>query len=301
MDYLELTNRAVEEAGVELDPLTAPTFASPPGAKMYSRFKKWVADSWVEIQTDSKETFFSNAVVVKPLRPRVRFFSGYASTAIAPKQYVDSAENVISISAEGFSLGGDWLATTKKGFLDLVPQADYSKLDSNTLYTEDTLAPNPNTFKISQFPAYAVAEIDPGLMSLTKHPITLLIDGTEFVIPYIEWKEWMHAMNKEYGTPLVYTFSPDGFLQFYPHLAQDAVLTAVGNTKAQVLVDHADYPLGLSDHIQPAIYWKAVMKYCNYEKDRTLWSTANREYMRYMIMLDRDSSTLPRFEDCRYG
>ena len=56
MDYLELTNRAVEEAGVELDPLTVPTFASPPGAKMYSRFKKWVADSWVEIQTDSKET-----------------------------------------------------------------------------------------------------------------------------------------------------------------------------------------------------------------------------------------------------
>lgn len=301
MDYLELTNRAVEEAGVELDPLTAPTFASPPGAKMYSRFKKWVADSWVEIQTDSKETFFSNAVVVKPLRPRVRIFSGYASTGVAPKQYIDASDNVLEVSSEGFALGGDWAATTKKAFLDLVPLTDYSALNANSLWTEDTLDINPNTFRISPFPAYAVTELDSTLMSLTKQPITLLIDGTEFTVPFLEWKEWMHATNKVYGTPQIYTFSPDGFLQFYPHLGDDAILTAVGNTRAQVLSSYSDYPLGLADHIQPAIYWKAVMKYCNYEKDRTLWSTANREYMRYMIMLDRDSSTLPRFEDSRYG
>lgn len=45
MNYLELVNLAIQEAGVDLDDLTSSTFANPSQTKMYTRFKSWVAQA----------------------------------------------------------------------------------------------------------------------------------------------------------------------------------------------------------------------------------------------------------------
>lgn len=49
--YLELVNKAIVESGVDLDQLTAGTFASPPDP-YHVKFKNWVNDAWKEIQLE---------------------------------------------------------------------------------------------------------------------------------------------------------------------------------------------------------------------------------------------------------
>lgn len=302
MDYLGLVNKAIDEAGPELDPLTISTFASPPGAKMYSRFKTWVTDSWEELQNfKGKESFFSNAVVVTSLRPRVRVFDLEATTAVHGKQYYDADNNIIEVVAEGPALTGDKGLGTYKGFLDIAPLDNYENASLDSLWIEDTLDPNPNTFKISGFPGYKITEIDPTIKALASKPVTLKIGNKEHMVEPIEWKHWMPYVKGEYGVPRLYTMSPDGYLYFYPHLAENAVFMGFGTLKPQKLLQHDDVPVNLSDEHHMAIVWAAVMKYANYERDSRLWSTANKEFAEYFMAMQRDAGLLPRWQDSQYG
>lgn len=303
MIYLDLVNKAVEEAGVELDPLTQASFASPPGAKMYSRFKTWVADSWKELQSfKGKEAFYGNAVVVTSLRPRVRVFNLEATTAVAGKQYYDADNQVIEVVAEGPAVSGDKSLGTYSGFLDLLPlEESYDTVSLGTTWTEDTVAVDKNVFTISGFPGYAISEIDSNIKGLSSKPLTLKIGNQEHLVTFIEWKHWMHEFHAEYGVPRLYTMSPDGYLYFYPHLAQNATVMGYGTLKPQMLNAYSDTPTKLPDDYHMAIVWAAVMKYANYERDGRLWSTANKEYAEYFTAIKRDAGLLPRFQDSVYG
>jgi hypothetical protein len=301
MNYLELVNEAAKEAGVELDALTQANFANPPGSKMYSRFKTWIADAWRELQTKGKESYFSSAVVVTSLRPRVRVYNLEATTTVTGKQYINADGDVLSIVAEGPYVSGDKLAGTYTGFLDIAADSDFSVLELGTEWTEDTLDPNPNTFKIGGFVGYSIAEIDSTLQTLTSKPIILKIDGQEFPVNFIEWKSWMNELKGEYGVPRLYTTSPDGYLYFYPNLGNDATFLAYGNQRPQTLSAYSDIPTRLPESQHRALVWSAVMKYANYERDSRLWSTANREYGEYSTMINRDAGMIPRFQDSQYG
>lgn len=60
MNYLELVNTAIRESGVDLDELTAGTFASP-SDRMHVRFKDWVARGWKELQLERDEWLWTGA------------------------------------------------------------------------------------------------------------------------------------------------------------------------------------------------------------------------------------------------
>jgi len=301
MNYLELVNEAVKEAGVELDPLTAADFASPSGAKMYDRFKSWVALAWQDIQTDNKEWFFSNVAVVNNLRPRIRVKSAlYPSGAgFAGKQFYNG-NVLIEIVDDGHFITGDNSLGTGELFLDINPTQDLSKVMSNMEFVEDTLDPNPASFRISVGPGYAVTEIDDRIDAIVKKDVTLLISNTEFPIKYVPWKNWHFDLKNEYGRPRQYTVSPEGFLHFYPNLKDNAVISAYANLLPQILTAYSDTPRGLAPKFHQAIYWKAVASYANYDKDNGLWQQANRNYMKMMTYMDRDLSTAPRFAESLY-
>lgn len=243
MNYLELVNKALDEAGQSLDPLTSTNFANPSGSKMYLRFKSWVAEAWEEIQTESKDAFFSSAVVVTSLRPRIRVYDLFAVTAIGGKSYYDTSNNLIEVVASKPAISGDATLGTYSGFLDIVPaDGDYDKLEVGSLWTEDTLDPTPNTFKLSSFVGYGIDELDSRIQTLTNLPIILKVDNQEHTVQCTSWKEWRHPLKGEYGIPTLYTIGPDGYLYFYPNLAEDATLIAYGNTKPQLLALYSDTP-----------------------------------------------------------
>jgi hypothetical protein len=301
MNYLELVNEATKEAGVELDALTQANFASPPGSKMYSRFKTWISDTWRELQTKGKESYFSSAVVVTSLRPRVRVYNLAATTTVIGKQYYNATDDVISVIAEGPSVSGDKLLGSYTGFLDIGADTDFSVLELGSDWIEDTLDINPNSFKVGGFVGYSIAELDSTLQALTSKPIILRIEGQDFTVQFVEWKSWMNELKGEYGTPRLYTTSPDGYLYFYPNLGFDTTLLAYGNQKPQTLFAYSDVPTRLPESQHRAIVLGAVMKYANYERDSRLWSTANREFGEYSTMINRDAGMIPRFQDSQYG
>lgn len=302
MNYLELVNKGIEESGVALDPLTSIDFDSPQGSKMYTRFKTWVADSWKELQTDGKESFFSSAVVVASLRPRIRVFNLFALTAIAGKQYFDGNGNVIEVAAVGPHMSGDATLGTYKGFLDIVNLGgEWDALDLGTVWTEDTLDPDPNVFTLNSFVGYSIAEIDPTIQTLTTQPIILKIDGAENEVIHTPWKAWRHPLKNEYGVPTLYTMGPDGYLYFYPNLSEDATLVAFGNTIPQVLTQSTDVPAGLLPAYHDIIYWGAVRKYANYEGLTKLWKSADAAYNGFSIKLSRDAGLMPSWQASVYG
>jgi hypothetical protein len=301
MNYLELVNSAVEEAGVELDLLTQVNFNAPAGSKMYTRFKKWVADAWKEIQTDNKESFFTNVAVTTQLRPRIRIYDGFSTTTFSGAQYFDAAGNIVNILADSPIHTGDATLSTYRGFLDIEELDDYSTLVPGTLFTEDTMAPNPRTFKLANFGAYAPTELDPNIISVVNKPILMYLDGAQHEISFIAWKDWMHTFSREYGLPKLYTLNPDGYLYLYPNLAEPLTVSLYGNARPQVLSSYSDLPTGLREDLHLLIVWKAVIKYANFEGDGKLWKTADREYNRYNLIMDRDAGMIARFADSVYG
>lgn len=301
MNYLELVNEAVKEAGVELDPLTSADFANPNGSKMYDRFKSWVSLAWQDIQADNKEWFFSNVAVVSTLRPRIRIKSALdsAGAGFAGKQYFNG-DIILPVVDEGYFITGDSTLGTGELFLDVAEDLDLSVVMTNMEFVEDTLAPDPQSFRISVGPGYEVSEIDLRIDALVKKDVNLLIDGSEFPIKYVPWKNWHFDLKNEYGRPRQYTVSPEGFVHFYPNLKDNAVISAYANLLPQVLTAYSDTPRGLAPKFHQAIYWKAVASYANYDKDNGLWQQANRNYMKMMTYMDRDLSVAPRFAESVY-
>ena len=302
MNYLELVNKALDEAGQSLDPLTSTTFANPTGSKMYLRFKSWVAEAWSELQTDNKEAFFTNTLVVTPVCPRVRVYNLYAVDSVVGKQYYSANGGLMTIVAQSDAISGDPLLSSYNGFLDIEPLGgDYELLELGGEWTEDTLDPNPSTFNLSSFVGYKETELTSGVQTLTKLPIILKIDTAEHTVCHLEWKDWNHTLKNEYGVPRLYTMGPDGHLYFYPNLAEDATLIAYGNRVPEILSLYSNTPTGLIPAYHPIIYWGAVLKYANYDRDGKLWKTANVEYGKYYVKLCRDAGMLPRMQDSVYG
>lgn len=82
--YLELVNDAIDESGVDLDPLTSSTFASPPNKKMYERIKKWVNDAWLELCIDRDDWEFKVANATVFLYPAIYVEKFYSTNGGLP-------------------------------------------------------------------------------------------------------------------------------------------------------------------------------------------------------------------------
>lgn len=302
MDNLTLVNNALKESGVTLQPLTSANFDAASGSAMYARFKSWVQQAWKDIQMDNTQWFFTTTPIVGTLYPRIRVKS--AKTAIGQsienKQYFSSAEDIINVTSAGPFLSGDLATGTGEMFLNVEDITESTSYLAGTYFEEDTLAVDKNHFELSIGPGYLPSELDSRVDDIARQDLTLIIDGSEVQVPYIQWDNWQHHYKQEYGTPACFTISPDGFLQFYPHLGKQATIAVFCNLAPQVLVGYNETPRGLATKYHDVIYWKAVMYYANYESLPAVWKYGNDNYKRYMTFMDRDLAQEPKFEESRY-
>lgn len=77
--YLELTNNSIQEAGVSLASLTAGNFATTTDP-LAIRFKKWVKDSYRELQQAREDWFWRKAEGVRAISPRIEFYKGFTTS-----------------------------------------------------------------------------------------------------------------------------------------------------------------------------------------------------------------------------
>lgn len=88
MNYLDLVNFAIEESGLELDLLDPDTWDSyQSGRRVYPRLKRYVRQSWKNIQLSRNQWEFNSAKVTQLVFPRF-VINQYSSVPVPGDRYV---------------------------------------------------------------------------------------------------------------------------------------------------------------------------------------------------------------------
>lgn len=98
MRYIDLVNFAIEESGLELDLLDEETWDSPvSGRRVYPRLKRYVNQSWKNIQLSRNQWEFKTAKVSDLVYPRFRYTKGSGGTSPVGKVFrgVDSGTEIL--------------------------------------------------------------------------------------------------------------------------------------------------------------------------------------------------------------
>lgn len=101
-NYITLVNEAIKEAKVTLDPLTAENFDNPPRTRMYSNFKDWINDAYIELFLQPNEWEFKSARITIPVRPAL--FLENVESPIELGDVLVGALSEVRFTVEGVSL-----------------------------------------------------------------------------------------------------------------------------------------------------------------------------------------------------
>lgn len=300
MNYLELTNKTLEEAGIELDSLTSATFASPASTKMYTRVKNWVKDAWEDIQLENNELEFMKGIASVRVYPALLLQDG--SRYGAPESgdvgtFVCASADDLELTFQSSTLlDGTWEAGTAEAIMYFTTLTDVSALNLLDSFEESggpqdgSIGDGEFTFKYwgrynlkdfvtdleeANYRTFEIQDSD----SNAKHKLTF--------IPWAIWKDQYEFSSNERGMPVYFTETPDGKVDFYPRPDKDYLLTFAYTKTLDTLAVYSDSP-AMDARYHGAIVWLAVMYYANYDRQNDLWAKAQRRYLKYMFAIDRD-------------
>lgn len=77
--YLQLVNDAIIESGTDLDEISSGSFSSTTNS-MQVKWKRWVKQAWLDIQTERRNWHFMRKDGVYIVKPRISFYDGTAPT-----------------------------------------------------------------------------------------------------------------------------------------------------------------------------------------------------------------------------
>lgn len=319
MNYLDLVNETIREAGIEDEYLTSLNFANAEAlAPMYGKVKRWVNQAWNGIQLERDDYRWQTGSGMVLLRPRLRFydaadlgagtFSGNAITgetgiefALSPPIYTDTAET------EGYAdvIGQP---TTNDGLGD--DNALYANLrQGENIYFPDTDTPH-STYRFFGWGEYNFLDqnepLDTNLSDIAEiHQTTLRVisdfsdnaQGTPLVyLPYNEWQLKLPWVSDAPGTPTSYTQNIQGKFIFNPPLDRPYRVKFNYTRKPQVLVAYNDIPQGLKAELHEIIVWKALRKYGEYDQRPGVQARADREIKAVMRRQERHDLPVPHFD-----
>jgi hypothetical protein len=310
LNYLELVNRAIQEAGKDQDDLTAGNFASPPSVRMYTRFKNWVNDAYKELQMQNNEWEFKN---------------GRASVFIYPAIYVEQGDRALSPPVgtllqgndTGFILeveqvvlhSGTWLAGTAKATIyfsvsDLNEAADFKLNEQFDEIDSSLTVLDADVFRAKGWGRFNF--LDDGQVTDLWRPLeeTFMLqstggssiqdneDGVGLTpLRYVDWDIWQDTINGwagGRGGPTYVTRAPDGDYEFWPRPDKQYVLNFSYTAAEDSLTTYDTSPTALPSRYHMAIVWLAVRKCGMYERDRGMVSSADENLKPYVNAMNRD-------------
>lgn len=318
MNYLELVNRAIQEAGKDQDDLTAGTFASPPDVRMYNRFKNWINDSYRQIQMARNEWEFKTARASVFIYPALYVERGLrASSPPVGSVYIGDDTEFEFTVLQSILHSGTWAAGTAKATLYFDEGYEGADFKFNELFDEvspvaassifrakgwgrydfmadgqltDLLRPLEDTFMVQSTGGSSVQENDSSI------GLTPLV--------FIDWDRWQATINGfagGRGSPSFITRAPDGDYEVWPRPDKAYVLNFTYTTTDGSLSAYSDTPSVLPERFHPLIYWMAVEKAGMYDRDRAIVSKAQKEISFYRERLETAAMPMMNFGPSVYN
>lgn len=291
MNYFELVNEAIEEAGIDLDGLTLGEFASPP-EKMQARFKRWVRDSWKMIQLSREGWSFMSGRAFGVIKPRIYVEQGSLTTApLAGELYEGASNGSLFSVASATTVSGDWSLGNAFAYVELDNLNGDFELGEAFSRVSGTSVPEAFYLRGRgryDFTAIAADFDDVDYQSVY---LTDATDGSDYAQPlhFVEWNKWnnyQEAVVNDQSRPVVYTQTPDNLFDFFPALDHAYSLYFNYSKAPQVLANAEDVP-SLPEDFHEVIKWKAVEAYGRYDEKPSIIRQAQDELRLYMMLMEK--------------
>lgn len=322
MNFLEIVNGAIQEAGKDQDDLTAGTFASPPDARMYNRFKRWANQSYKELQM---------------LRNDWEFKTSRASVLISPAIYLEEGDRAVTPPVGTLFRGqdtefllevqqvilesGTWLAGDAKAtvYFSIPEENEGTDFKFNELFDEVNDAGTVLTAGVFRCKGWGRYDF----VADGSVPDLLEVDKTSFksqstggstlqeneadvgLIPlaYMDWNDWEWSFDTwagSRGRPYYVTTSPDGDLEFYPRPDKQYVINFTYTKTDGTLTAYSDTPTLLPSRYHEILVWLTVRKSGMYDRDRAIVSRADEHIRPYRNAMEKNLMPDVSFGNSRY-
>ena len=292
MNYLELVNTAMDEAGIDLDHLTSATFANP-AERMQVKFKRWVADAWKGIQLSRSSWSFMSGRAFGRIHPRIYIQQGTLTTAPVPGDLYEGASNGSLFTVTRVTTtSGDWGLGTAYAFVDMANLTGDTELGEAFNRISGTRV--NNAFFHRGRGRYDFTQIvsdfdDVDYESVFLSDTSAAGINNKWRIKFVGWNQWKNfqegVINNQ-SKPVIFTQPGDGLFDFFPSPNKEYSLYFNYSRKAQPLVVADDVPV-LDEDFHALIYWKAVEAYGRYDEKPSIVRQAQAEGRAYTTLMER--------------
>lgn len=304
MTYLDIVNRAVVESKVSLDELTEANFAAPPRTILYSHFKNWVNDAYVELMQDHPEWFFRQERALVTLYPRLFLADLQETVAVGDVLIGDISEVEITVTGvypfeevednAEVEVTIEFTATTPTFIPDLIRGETFSRTSPTTASAIATLVGvgrydfaglitsldqvNPETIRVHQLIDAAIPNY--GTLRDNNYPVQ--------VIPYTAWMPDYDLAPWTSGYPSYITQTDQGSYAIYPQPQTPVLMSLSYSRELTQMVDALDVPEALPANQHMYLVWKAVEEFADFDGNGVLWKRAKKHLTKYENYLFRD-------------
>jgi hypothetical protein len=319
MTYIDLVNFALRESGSTLDQLTtSPTDTwTTPTDNLYTKFKQWVKQAWVDIQTDRRDWEYMQDTGVYLLKPRMHVYAGRSNTdsatlwnsaAVCLHDYT-ATPILTTDSTNAFTVVSGSIAAgtaTAEGYLTvlsfdedfLIEPGDELSIDGDSVsrcffkrwgYYDFSQTVGAGLDGISD-----LAEVDLGSMQITNRDYSATQSQSSVSwdkIKYVNRNDWVrygYDRPVSVAKPHSFTTNRDGTYSFYPPPDDWYHLTFGYYRTPQEFSAAADTPTGLPARFHDAIAWRALLYYGQFDGINRIAQIAAERYKKFEYEMVRD-------------
>ncbi len=314
MNYRELVNEAIREAGIKLTPLATGSDFTSPSDPMQVRFKNWVTRAWKEIQMSRGEWHYMTKSAVFNLSPRIYVEGGRRTGAAPAAGYTYTTDEslldmeIVSVD----TLSGSWTAGTAAAYIDLLTLDGTYKLNE----TADETSPDitkTNVFTIADRGSYDLADNVADLEEIQPENFYIQSTGGSTVqdndsntqlmkltfVPWAQWNNWIRITPIN-GQPMYYTQNPEGRYMFWPDLNKQYTFKVNYITAPVQLSSETDEPT-IPEQYHDVIVWRAVMFWAQYDQRQPDEIAAFKNFRFYKRQLDRYKKPSISFQESKFN
>lgn len=276
MDFLELVNFAIEESGLELDLLDEDTWDSyVAGRRVYPRLKRYVRQSWKNIQMSRNQWEFGSAKVTQIVFPRfvVTDFTGGMGMPAPGEIYVgEDSEFVLTVLRVITNDLDDSLT------IEFSSTGEYRIPRYGEVFNRDDAGAS---FVFSGRGSYNFGLDVPQLAEIQWSTFTITGDNTApMPAVYIPYDTWMYEVydfaSGSRTAPYFVSQDYKGEVVFLHQTYQPFHVSFIYAVQPQILEEWDDVPRGMPEAYHEWIAWESVKRIATYDKNPQLYAHAER-------------------------